>query len=76
MSHFLLVYDRDTGNLLRNQRYGDSSSALAARFEAEAEFRGRSEIEIVALGAESEAALRESHARYFLGLPELAARIK
>lgn len=75
MAHFLLVYDRATGQLVRQATFGDGSSALTARFEAEAEFAGRPEIEIVALSAASEEDLRRTHARYYLSLDELAARI-
>ncbi len=75
MAHFLLVYDRDRGQLIREQRYESSAEALQARFAAESEFKGQLQIEIVAVGAESEEALRETPGRYFLGLAELAARI-
>jgi hypothetical protein len=73
--HFLLVYDRNAGELLRKQRYEIGADAMRARFSAEAEFARRPEIEIVALMAESEEDLRVTHGRYFLGLTELADRI-
>ncbi len=47
---------------------------MKARFRAEAEFRGRPEIEIVALSAESEDDLKRTHGRYFFTLAELADR--
>ena len=75
MSHFLLVYDRDAGRLVRKQRYESSADAMRARFAAESEFAGRPEIEIVALGAESEEDLRVTHGRYFLSLTELVDRM-
>ncbi len=75
MSHFLLVYDRDAGVLLRKQRYAIGAEAMSARFVAEREFVGRPEIEIVALVAESEDDLLVTHGRYFLGLSELADRM-
>jgi hypothetical protein len=75
MAHFLLIYDRDAGQLVRQQQYDDAVGAIAARFAAENEFAGRREIEIVALTAESEDALRTTHGRYFLGLSELADRM-
>jgi hypothetical protein len=75
MSYFLLVYDRDAGTLLRKQEYALGSDAMRARFAAETEFGARSEIEIVVLAAESEVDLRTTHARYFLGLTELANRM-
>jgi hypothetical protein len=76
MAHLLLVYDRDRGRLLREERFASSAEALQARFDAEAEFEGRTEVEIVALGGESEEALRATHGRYFLNLDELAARMR
>ncbi len=75
MSHFLLVYDRDAGMLVRKQRYEIGADAMRARFAAEDEFAGRPEIEIVALVAESEDDLLVTHGRYFLSLTELAARM-
>jgi len=75
VAHFLLVYDRDAGKLVRQEQYATSDGAMRARFTAEAEFSGKPEIEIVALVAESEAAARVTHGRYFLGLTELADRI-
>jgi hypothetical protein len=75
VAHLLLVYDRDAGQLVRQEKYGSSADAMRARFAAETEFAGQPEIEIVALVAESEAAARVTHGRYFLGLSELADRI-
>jgi hypothetical protein len=75
VSHFLLVYDRRRGELLRKQAYSTDSDALRARFAAEHEFAGRAEIEVVVLSAESEDDLSVTHGRYFVGLDELASRI-
>ena len=75
VAHFLLVYDRDAGELVRTERFGEAAEALDARFLAESEFSGRREIEIVALAAETEKDLRRTHGRYFLGLKELADRM-
>ena len=75
MAHFVLIYDRVAGALLRQQQYANSADALVARFAAEDEFRARSEVEIVDLSAGSEEELRRTHARYFLSLDQLAARI-
>lgn len=74
MTTFLLVYDRSVGQLVRQQEFGSSTDAMKARFRAEAEFRGRPEIEIVALSAESENDLKRTHGRYFFSLAELAGR--
>jgi len=75
VSHFVVVYDRASGSLIRLDRFAGGSEALEARFRAEAEFRGRPDVEVVALAAESEEELRRTHGRYFLGLDELAARL-
>ncbi len=74
MSHFLLIYDRSSGTLVRQTGFGTSAEAIRARFEAELEYRGCPEMEIVALSAESEEALRRTHGRYFMSLSELAGR--
>jgi hypothetical protein len=75
VAHFLLIYDRDAGRLVRKQEFESEADAMRHRFAAEAEFAGRPEIEIVALTAESEDTLLVTHGRYFLGLTELADRI-
>jgi hypothetical protein len=75
VAHFLIVYDRDAGTLVRQGRYETSAAAMEARFAAEAEFRGRPEIEVVAFVAESEEALRQTHARYILDLTALGERM-
>ena len=75
VAHFLIVYDRNAGELVRQARFETSADAMQARFAAEAEFRGRPEIEVVALVAESDEALRRTHARYFLDLAALGERM-
>ena len=75
MAHFLLIYDRAAGRLVRNEEYTDAAAAFAGRVLAESEFANQPAIEIVALTAESEEELRTTHGRYFLDLSELAARI-
>ncbi len=77
MTHFLLVYDRPRGLLLREQPFDDRREALQARFAAEREFRGReSEIEVVVIGSVSREELVQSHGRYFLSLDQLLARFQ
>jgi hypothetical protein len=75
VAHFLLVYDRASGTLVRQDAFADDAAALRARFDAEREFAEQPNIEIVALSAASEDELRRTHARYFLRLDELAARL-
>jgi hypothetical protein len=72
MSHFLLVYDRAAGHLLREERFGSLAEALAVRFLAEADTAP--DTEVVVLSAPSRDDLLRTHARYFLSFDELAAR--
>ncbi|GAB3210976.1 hypothetical protein ACQEU5_07815 [Marinactinospora thermotolerans] len=75
MTNVLVVYDRSSGRVLREQEYEGRRDALEARFAAEKEYRGRPSVEIVVLGASDREALRHSHGRYFLDFDALAARI-
>ncbi|GHC73196.1 hypothetical protein GCM10007079_06920 [Nocardiopsis terrae] len=75
MTNLLVVYDRSSGRMVREQEYTHRRKALEARFEAEREFRGNPSVEVVVLGAENREALRRSHGRYFLDFDELSARI-
>jgi hypothetical protein len=70
--HYLLIYDRQQGKVIRRASFSRPDAALAARFDAEREFSGRSEIEVVVLGADSWQELTRTHSRYFKGLHELA----
>lgn len=65
MIHFLLVFDRHEGRLLSQQEFETRSAAMAGRFEAERLHKGNPEIEVVVLGAQSAAALKRTHGRYF-----------
>jgi hypothetical protein len=75
MAHFLLIYDRSAGVLIRQQEFRSSLDAMNARFAAETEYEQRSDVEVVAIDARSEADLHRSHGRYFYSLAELADRI-
>ncbi|HSC46855.1 MAG TPA: hypothetical protein VLG68_02070 [Gammaproteobacteria bacterium] len=72
MQHYLLIYNRHEGRIIRQLEFTDATRALAARFAAEREFREAADIEIVVLGAESLAALGQTHARYFKSVQQLA----
>lgn len=74
MKHFLLVFDRTEGRLYRLAEFATSSAALEARFEAERLHRGRPEVEVVVLTADSKADLKRTHARYFQNVGQLANR--
>ena len=72
MRHFLLIYTRRVGKIIRHQEYGQVDDALEARFNAEQEYMGQPEIEVVVLGGESWESLSSTHARYFKDVQELA----
>lgn len=72
MWHYLVIYNRRAGEIVRRRRFQAGGAALAARFEAEREFREEPDIEIVVLGADSWDALKHTHSRYFKGVQELA----
>ncbi len=65
MIHFLLVFDRREGRVLSKQEFDTRSAAMAGRFEAERLHKDNPDIEVVVLGAQSDDALRRTHARYF-----------
>lgn len=73
MNHYLVVFDRSKGDVIRMHRYADRGEALSARFAAEIEFRDDGDIEVVVLGAHSRDALKRTHSRYFKGLAQLAS---
>ncbi|WP_062345607.1 hypothetical protein [Herbidospora yilanensis] len=73
MNHYLLVYDRRKGKLLRTQKFTDGREAIRNRFAAERDHVGDKDIEVVVLGARSFDALRQTHARYFSSVKDLAS---
>jgi hypothetical protein len=72
---YLIEYRRSAGRLLRLETFPDDarSAAEQARMKLEQEHRADSDYEVVLLDAESEAALRETHGRYFKDIKDLAA---
>jgi len=73
VAHFLVVFDRRRGAVLREEPYDDYRDALAERFRTEKAHRDNPDIEVVVLSAASSADLRRTHARYFLTLSQLAS---
>jgi hypothetical protein len=73
VNHYLVVFDRASGEVLRRHAYSDPRAALAARFAEERQHHGEPSIEVVVLGAESWDALLRTHGRYFKNFRELAA---
>ncbi|MFE2915740.1 hypothetical protein [Kitasatospora indigofera] len=75
MTNVLVVYDRAAGRLLDERQFDSRRDALAARFVAERRYGDDSNVEVVVLGAASRSDLLRTHARYFLSLDQLAARM-
>ncbi|MEV6847801.1 hypothetical protein [Actinoplanes sp. NPDC051411] len=71
MNSYLLVYDRARGKLLAEREFSDNGAALKERFRLEREHMRNKDIEIVVLEADSAAAIRRTHARYFRTAAEL-----
>jgi hypothetical protein len=72
MNHYLVVFDRARGQVLRHKLYEDRNDALAARFAAERQHSEDPDIEVVVLGARSWADVKRTHGRYFKGFGQLA----
>lgn len=73
MSYYVIVYDRQRGELVQAlESFPDESrrDALRRRFELEKVYPDH---EVVVLGGESEAAIRRTHGRYFKTVSELLA---
>lgn len=70
--HFLVVFDRAEGRLLRLDEYMDREAALKERFASERLHRQAPTVEVVVLTAASEDALRRSHSRYFQDVQQIA----
>jgi hypothetical protein len=75
VAHFLLIYDRAAGRLLLQKEFATDAEALAARFDAEAEYGVQQNVEILAISAASETELKKSHGRYFLSSQQLGERL-
>jgi hypothetical protein len=72
MRNFLVVYNRRTGeNTVREFPPGQGREAIRARFEAERQNRGNSDIEVVVLGSQSREELLKTHSRYFRSAREM-----
>jgi hypothetical protein len=72
---FLIVYDRPAGRVESLRTFSDSDrrDAETVRLDTELDLnRRRIDREVVLLEAETEAALRKTHRRYFEGVKELA----
>jgi hypothetical protein len=63
--HFLLVYDHAAGHLREDQMFRDPEEAVAAYAKMEEKHRHEPRVEIVLVGADSLATVRQTHAHYF-----------
>jgi len=76
VNFYVLIYDQSSGRLRDVEHYGvdGAMAALARRFELDRQYAGEPSVEIVLLSAESEDALRQTHARYFSSVNQLAQK--
>jgi len=67
MQHFLLIFDHDKQELRETRVFSDAESeaATAAYQEAEEAYGSDSSIEIVLIGADSQATVERTHGHYF-----------
>ncbi len=64
--HFLVVYDIPARQANVDDRFGsDYGAALEAYAEAEQLYRGRDDVEVVLLGADSLETIKKTHSSYF-----------
>lgn len=74
LKHFLLVYNRRTGETDVRGEFiaSEGRNALRARFRLERELRGQADTEIVVLTGASLSSLQATHSRYFSGATDRA----
>ncbi|HMJ72351.1 MAG TPA: hypothetical protein VK471_03185 [Solirubrobacterales bacterium] len=65
LQHFLLVYDLVAQRLIKQQEFDEGDEAAAAYAALEREYKGREDLEIVLVGADSIETIKRTHAHYF-----------
>lgn len=67
MTYFVLAYRRKRGEVIERHDYGvaDRDQAWLLRDQLALRYAPDPDVEVVLLGAESEAELRRTHGRYF-----------
>jgi hypothetical protein len=65
LQYFLLVYDLAAQRLIKQQEFSDGDEASVAYAALECEFKGREDLEIVLVGADSIETIMRTHAHYF-----------
>jgi hypothetical protein len=64
--HFLVIYDIPAHEANVEDRFGvDYDAAIAAYAQAEESYRGRDDIEVVLLSADSIDTIKKTHSSYF-----------
>lgn len=74
MSRFLVVFDRSHGRVMEVRQLDPMDRSSRARQDAEDEFKGTDDVEVVILTASSKDNLRRTHARYFDDFARLASQ--
>ena len=65
LQHFLLVYDLGAQCLIDQQEFSDGDEAATAYAALERHYKGRGDLEIVLVGADSIETIKRTHAHYF-----------
>jgi vacuolar-type H+-ATPase subunit F/Vma7 len=65
LRHFLLVYDFDAQRLTGQQEFKDGEEAANAYAALERQYKGRDDLEVVLVGADSIETIKRTHAHYF-----------
>ena len=75
MVHFVLIYNRQTGEVQIPAEFaeGHAREAIKRRFIEERKYDNSQDIEVVVLSAMSIEDLQATHARYFQSIRELAS---
>lgn len=66
IKHFLVIYDINAGEATVDDRFrSDYDAALEAYAQAEETYRGRDDVEVVLLSADSIDTIKKTHSSYF-----------
>jgi hypothetical protein len=66
-SYFLVIFDAKHGTLVSERRIVDSGDAMSAFAEAERQYRGKPELQVVMFSADSIETVHGTHPHYFKG---------
>jgi hypothetical protein len=65
IQHFLVIYDINAGEANVRRFGADYDAALEAYEKAEETYRGRDDLDVVLLGADSIETIKKTHSSYF-----------